>query len=169
MARSLQPVTPTGSPALEHRDPAPLPVGLGRSTLLRLTTLLAPILERQDGPGVVAIGFFALSSISTALVWTIAAGLYPMEHYHLAALFIRNIGTTFYIIAVGFGLWSEKRLPRWLSTYLLTVAVIWYGWEAVGLRGSIYPWNVISHTILGACLALPALLAHTWRRWRGTA
>ncbi|MBK6423874.1 MAG: hypothetical protein IPF77_17010 [Gemmatimonadetes bacterium] len=60
----------------------------------------------------------------------------------------------FYVVSVGFGLLSEKRLSRWLSTYLLAIAVAWYGWDAVGLPGSLYPWNVISHTVIGLAIAV---------------
>jgi hypothetical protein len=168
MSRSLRPVTPTGSPSVDAEDLSPEIAPTATYSLYRPSTFLAPILERQDPAGLVAIGFFALSSVSTALVWTIAAGIFPMEHYHVASLFIRHVGKAFYAIGLGFGLLSERRLPRWLSTYLLTVAVIWYGWDAIGLRGGIYPWNIISHTVLGAVVAVPALLAHAWRRWKGT-
>lgn len=92
-----------------------------------------------------------------------------MKHYHWAALFTRNVGMALSVVAVGFGLLSETRLSRWLSTYLLVIAVAWHGWDAVGLPGSLHPWNVISHPVIGLAIALPALLAHAWRRVKGTA
>lgn len=89
--------------------------------------------------------FFALSSVSTALVWSIAAArLLPMKHYRWAALFTRNVGMALSVVAGSLGLLSETRLSRWLSTYLLVIAVAWYGWDAVGLPGSLHPWHVIS-------------------------
>ncbi len=169
MARFLRFTTPTGSPAAEDSDAGTELEPRRHYPLIRPAALLTAILERQDPAGVVAVTFFALSSVSTALVWSIAADLFPMKHYHLAALFTRNVGMAFYVVSVGFGLLSEKRLSRWLSTYLLAIAVAWYGWDAVGLPGSLYPWNVISHTVIGLAIAVPALVAHTWRRLNGTA
>jgi hypothetical protein len=168
MLSPLTPSTPPGIPVVPASTEHDL-IGPEVTTSL-VRQVAGAVVEEQDPAGKVAVAFFAMSSISSAIVWAVAVGVIPMTYYHITAPFSRLVGMPLFIVSMGFGFLSERRLPRWLALYFTTIAVCWYGWDRFGLPGSIYPWNVATHAILGLVAAVPSLVAQAWRRLRkGTA
>jgi hypothetical protein len=167
MPFSLLPSTPPGSPAIRS--------GTARRSILStfrqgLQTIPGAVLRLFAEPldpfglaGVVAFAASAVSATASYVVWGLAmAGFH--QYYGPVVAVVHFVSGALWGVAMGAGLMSARRLPRILAWSLLLQVTLYYGWDRLRLPGSVFPWNLVIHMILGATVALPCLLAQVRRR-----